>query len=369
MVTAGVYLIARTNVLFTLAPPVQLAVGIIGAATLLLSACSALAQNDIKRVLAYSTISQIGYMFLGLGVGASSAAIYHLLTHAFFKALLFLAAGAVILALHHEHDLFKMGGLRKALPLTFWTFLVGAWALAGLPPAGGFSSKGLILSAAWASPIGHGGLWAAGLAGVLLTSIYIFRAVFLVFYGPQQQAVAKRPGVVMTLPLVALAFLTIFAAALNWPPGWGGAAYLTGFLQTALPTSVIHTEPGGHGPWQEVLYICLGLAGIPIAWVITVRAKTYFAHFTNLAPVALLRRYWFAGWGFDWAYDWLFVKPFVVFARANASDFVDLIYRGLAGLTELFSSALKLTQTGYLRWYTLGVVLGATLILALVLFL
>ena len=369
MVTAGVYLIARTNILFSLAPPVQLAVAIIGAATLLLAACSALTQQDIKRVLAYSTISQIGYMFLGLGVGASAAAIYHLLTHAFFKALLFLAAGTVILALHHEHDLFKMGGLRKALPLTFWVFLVGAWALAGLPPAGGFASKGLILSAAWASPLGHGGIWAAGLAGVFVTSIYTFRLFFLVFYGPQQQPIAKRPGIPMSLPLVILALLTLGAAALNWPPGWGGAAFLTDFLQTALPTSVIHTEPGGHGPWQEVLYICVSLAGIPIAWAMTIGAATYFQHFTNLAPVALLRRFWFAGWGFDWLYDWLLVKPFVLLARVNQSDFIDLFYRALAGLAEVFSRLLKLTQTGYLRWYTLGLVLGAILILALVLFL
>ncbi len=155
MVTAGVYLIARMHGLFLLAPPVMFAVAVVGAVTLLLAGFSAVTQRDIKRVLAYSTISQIGYMFLALGVGAFSAAIFHFLSHAFFKALLFLAAGAIIYSLHHEHDLFKMGGLRKLLPVTFWVFMIGALALAGLPPTGGFASKGLILSETWTSPAGQ----------------------------------------------------------------------------------------------------------------------------------------------------------------------------------------------------------------------
>ena len=155
MVTAGVYLIARTHVLFALAPPVQFAVAAIGAATLLLAGFSALTQNDIKRVLAYSTISQIGYMFLALGVGAWGAAIFHFMTHAFFKALLFLAAGIVIEALHHEHNIFRMGGLRKELPVAFWTFLIGGCSLAGLPLiTAGFYSKDLILWSAANSSAG-----------------------------------------------------------------------------------------------------------------------------------------------------------------------------------------------------------------------
>ena len=171
MVTAGVYLIARTHVLFTLAPPVQLAVAIIGAATLLLAGCSALTQHDIKRVLAYSTISQIGYMFLALGVGAWSAAIFHFMTHAFFKALLFLGAGVVIAELDDEHDLFKMGGLRRELPVVFWTFLIGSASLAALPVVtAGFYSKDLILFEAWSSVLGGPWLWLAGLVGALLTS-------------------------------------------------------------------------------------------------------------------------------------------------------------------------------------------------------
>ena len=171
MVTAGVYLIARTNVLFTLAPPVQFAVAIIGCATLLMAGFSAMTQFDIKRVLAYSTISQIGYMFLALGVGAWSSAIFHFVTHAFFKALLFLGAGVVIMGLHEERDMFKMGGLRKQLPVTFWTFLVGAASLAALPlVTGGFYSKDPILWHAWLSQ--RGGLWLGigGVVGALLRS-------------------------------------------------------------------------------------------------------------------------------------------------------------------------------------------------------
>ena len=195
MVTAGVYLIARTHVLFTLAPPVQFAVAVIGAATLLLAGFSALTQWDIKRVLAYSTISQIGYMFLALGVGAWAAAIFHFMTHAFFKALLFLAAGVVIQAMHEEHSIFKMGGLRKELPLAFGAFLIAGCSLAGLPLiTAGFYSKGLIVWETWSSPQGSTALWLAGVFGVLLTALYIFRVIFLVFFGEAKARVTKRPG-------------------------------------------------------------------------------------------------------------------------------------------------------------------------------
>ena len=201
MVTAGVYLIARTHVLFSLAPTVQLTVAIIGAGTLLLAGFSALTQRDIKRVLAYSTISQIGYMFLALGVGAWSAAIFHFMSHAFFKSLLFLAAGVVIQAMHEEHDLFNLGGLRRVLPLTFWVFLIGSLALAGLPPTSGFASKGLILTQTWSSSLSNRSLYAAGLLGVFLISIYTFRMLFLAFFGPTKHEILKRPGRTVSVPL------------------------------------------------------------------------------------------------------------------------------------------------------------------------
>ena len=207
MVTAGVYLIARTHVLFSLAPAAQTAVGIVGAATLLLAGFSALTQHDIKRVLAYSTMSQIGYMFLALGVGAWQAAMFHFMTHAFFKALLFLGAGVIINALDDEHSMFRMGGLRKELPVAFWTFLIAGCSLAGLPfITAGFFSKDLIIWNAWSAPNGHPGFWIAGMAGALLTSLYTFRLIFRVFFGPLGLPVTKRPGYAMTVPLVAAGF-------------------------------------------------------------------------------------------------------------------------------------------------------------------
>ncbi|HMA54071.1 MAG TPA: NADH-quinone oxidoreductase subunit L, partial [Acidobacteriota bacterium] len=195
MVTAGVYLIARMHVLFELAPPVRLAVGVLGAATLLIAGASALVQVDIKRILAYSTMSQIGYMFLALGAGAWSAAVFHFVTHAFFKALLFLGAGVIILGLKEEHDIFKMGGMRKELPLVFWTFLAGAASLAALPlVTAGFYSKEWILSAVRSGGGGAGAwLYAAGLAGAFLTVLYTFRVVFAVFFGPEKTPISRRP--------------------------------------------------------------------------------------------------------------------------------------------------------------------------------
>ena len=183
MVTAGVYLIARTHVLFELAPNVQLLVAWIGLVTLLMAGFTAMTQHDIKRILAYSTVSQIGYMFLGLGVGAYSASIFHLMTHAFFKALLFLAAGTVILSLHHEHDIFRMGGKRKQLPVAFASFLIGSLALAAFPGTSGFFSKDEILLAALEMEGPGLILWIGGVIGAFFTGIYSFRLVFVVFFG------------------------------------------------------------------------------------------------------------------------------------------------------------------------------------------
>ncbi|HEV2248507.1 MAG TPA: NADH-quinone oxidoreductase subunit L [Terriglobia bacterium] len=370
MVTAGVYLIARTHVLFSLAPAVQFAVSIIGVATLLLAGFSGLVQRDIKRVLAYSTISQIGYMFLALGVGAWSAAIFHLLSHAFFKALLFLAAGVIIHALHNEHDLFRMGGLRKELPLTFWVFLIGALGLSGLPPADGFSSKGLILSETWFSPLGGRGLWAAGLAGVFLTSLYTFRMLFLAFFGPRQQPVVKRPGLAEKLPLIVLALLTILAAGLNWPSSWGGVALLTSFLNKVLPSLPMAHVPAPRGAaWLEVVAVDVSVLGIAVAWLLTVGAPALLRRGLGSPVVCAVRRFWLAGWGFDWLYDRFFVWPLVWLSRINQGDFIDLFYRGLEGLAGLMYRILSWTQTGRIRWYAASVALGALIILALVIFL
>ena len=237
MVTAGVYLIARMHVLFILAPVIQFAVALIGALTLLMAGVSALTQKDIKRVLAYSTMSQVGYMFLALGAGAWSAAIFHFMTHAFFKALLFLSAGVVIQALDNEHDIFKMGGLRKKIPSAFWSFLIGAASLSALPlVTAGFYSKEMILGEVWASPMGGQWLWAAGVVGAILTSLYSFRAVFVVFFGKAKAQPRYRPVLLMTVPLAVLSVFSIGAGFVELPKTLGNMTLLTSLLHTVLPS-------------------------------------------------------------------------------------------------------------------------------------
>ncbi len=353
MVTAGVYLIARTHVIFELAPSVMLAVAIVGALTLLISGFTALTQSDIKRVLAYSTISQIGYMFLALGVGAWAAGIFHFMTHAFFKALLFLGAGAVILSMHHEQNIFKMGGLRKQIPLTFWTFLIGGAALAALPwVTAGFYSKDLILLEAFSSEE-HGStwLWAAGLLGALMTSIYTFRLIFIVFFGPEKAHVHKQPGICIQVPLVILAFLSITGGFVEF----GG---FLEFLENALPA----TEEA-HNFLLVLVAAVTSLAGIGIAY-------QFFLRKPSLAEAAKsrgepLHRFWFSGWGFDWLYDRTLVWPLVWFARVNKGDFIDLIYRLTSLIAQVLHGALVLTQTGRVRWYALGITIGAILVVAI----
>ncbi len=305
MVTAGVYLIARTNALFILAPPVQAAVALIGAGTMLLAAFSAIAQRDIKRVLAYSTMSQIGYMFLALGLGAWSAAIFHFMTHAFFKALLFLAAGVVIQALHHEQDMFHMGGLRTRLPIAFWSFVIGGSALAGLPLfTAGFFSKDLILWQAWAGPNGNGWFWTAGLLGAMLTSFYTFRLILLVFYGPQKLPVSHKPGLVMAIPLVTLCVLSVIGGWVDTPPDFGGVPALSNFLNSVLPPlDVVHSTP----ITEFITAICASasfLIGLGFACIL-------YGPWRVVKPREdLLLRLWYSGWAVDWLYDRLFVMPF-----------------------------------------------------------
>jgi len=361
MVTAGVYLIARTHVLFALAPTVQFAVAVIGAATLLLAGSSALTQNDIKRVLAYSTISQIGYMFLALGVGAWGAAIFHFMTHAFFKALLFLAAGIVIEALDHEHNIFRMGGLRKELPVAFWIFLIGGCALAGLPLiTAGYYSKDLILWSAANSAIGGMGLWAAGIAGVVLTSLYTFRLIFLVFFGRAGTPVSHRPGLVMIIPACILAFLAI--------AGGFDKAPFAAFMGTALPA---FREAGG-GISEPLSSAAAGLAflsGFLVAWYAYLRDPAFSRAVAANPAGRLLHRFWFADWGMDWLYDRVFVRPVVWLATANKADFVDSIYHGLARLATLCYRVLSSTETGKLRWYAAWIAGGSAVVAAIVMFL
>jgi NADH-quinone oxidoreductase subunit L len=372
MVTAGVYLIARTNVLFTLAPAVQLAVAVIGALTLLLAGFSALTQRDIKRVAAYSTMSQIGYMFLALGVGAWSAAIFHFMTHAFFKALIFLGAGVIILRLDHEHDMFKMGGLRKELPLTFWTFLVACSSLAAVPlVTAGFYSKDLILWDAWSSVSGGPWLWAAGLVGALLTSLYTFRMVFLTFFGEASDLVKKAspipgPGAAMAIPLVVLAILSIVGGFLEMPETLGNLSLLTNFLHLTLPpVRRVQASLGMQGLFQLIAAV-VSLGGIYVTYVLFLRQRRITERVRQTPVGQTLYTFWFGGWGFDWLNDKLIVQPYVWLARIDRDDVIDLIYQGVARLSELLHQLLGLTQTGQVRRYALGIAVGAVVIVGMV---
>jgi NADH-quinone oxidoreductase subunit L len=362
MVTAGVYLIARTHVLFSLAPAAQFAVAVVGAGTLLLAGFSALTQHDIKRVLAYSTISQIGYMFLALGVGAWQAAIFHFMTHACFKALLFLGAGVIINALDDEHSIFRMGGLRKELPVAFWTFLIAGCSLAGLPfITAGFFSKDLIIWDALSAERGHPGLWIAGMVGALLTSLYTFRLIFRVFFGPAGTPVTKRPGYAMTVPLLVLAFLSIVAGYLKQP--------LLDFLHSVLPPTIEAPTGALTEIHSEAMAALVFLIGLYFAYLFHLQKRS-LADAIVAHPVGrTLHQWWFSGWGFDWVYDKAFVQPFIWAAEINKSDFVDAFYTGVAQLTERFYRGLSQTETGRVRWYAMGMAAGSVLFIAMVLFL
>ena len=365
MVTAGVYLIARMHGLFTLAPTVMLAVAIIGAVTQLVASFSALAQWDLKRILAYSTMSQIGYMFLALGVGAWSAAIFHFFTHAFFKALLFLGSGMVIMHMHEEHSIYKMGGLRRALPLTFWTFLIGACSLSALPlVTAGFYSKDMILYESWSSVQGNPWLWLAGWVGALLTSLYTFRMVFLVFFGPKQVSLKQKRDWPLQVPLVVLAVLAVIAGFINLPFTSSHQPFFTTFLSSVLPASV-ERAGGGNELMLQGASIIASLGGLLLAYQFFLRNFAATRRFTDSPFGAMLDRLWLAGWGFDWLYDSLLVKPFLWFTHVNRDDFFDQIYHGISKGTVALNRAASSLQTGNVRWYASGIAAGTVVILAL----
>ena len=367
MVTAGVYLIARTHVLFTLAPPVLTLVAVIGAATLLLAGFSGLTQRDIKRVLAYSTISQIGYMFLALGVGAWSAAIFHFMVHAFFKALLFLGAGSIILALDHEHDMFKMGGLRRQLPTTFWTFLIGSGALAAVPLiTAGFYSKDLIIWQSYASARGSLWLWAAALAGALLTSLYTFRMVILTFFGPAGMQAGRKPGWRMNLPMIVLAVLSLAAGFIELPKSLGNLPILSDFLRSALPAAVVMAAREGREPLFELISGCVSLGGILVIYLLLRKAPRFTEKLIRTPLGAALHRWWLVGWGFDALYDWTIVSPYVWLARIGRNDVVDLFYHWIAWMNQVGYRAVSATQTGRIRSYAAGLAIGAVFVIGLV---
>ena len=361
MVTAGVYLIARTHILFMLSPAVQTIVAVIGTLTLLLAGFSALTQYDIKRVLAYSTISQIGYMFLALGVGAWSAAVFHFMIHAFFKALLFLGAGAVIISLHHEHNMFKMGGLRKAMPVTFYTFLIGSASLAALPLiTAGFYSKDAIIWYSWSASNGSPWLWIGAVLGALITAVYTFRMVFITFYGEMKMKPEKKLSSFIKIPLIVLAVLSVIGGFIETPSTLGDVTIFSGFVTKTLPEVVTHSSEGLEILFQ-IITALFALSGIFIAYVLYVkrrpqeRSKSFIAQFL------------FSGWWFDKIYDMMIVRPVVRMAEIDKHDFIDYFYTFIAWLTGLGYKILKLTQTGNMRWYAAGLVIGAILTISIVL--
>ena len=376
MVTAGVYLMARTAPFLAEADGVMTTIAWVGVATAFIAATIACAQDDIKKVLAYSTISQLGYMFLAIGTGAYVAAIFHMVTHAFFKALLFLGAGSVIHGLHDEQDMKRMGSLRKWMPITSVTFIIGWLAIAGVPPFAGFWSKDDILLGAWNE---NAGLWAVGVVTAGLTAYYMTRQVALVFFGQErwrEEAAADTEGLtepepvahghgkqphespwVMTLPLVVLAALSIVGGGLNLP--FGDAAFLHDWLHPGFPEEIapeIHVATGTKVAIGAAVTV-LALIAIAVAFRIWSRR----AENKQLEPEVLKR-----AWGIDALYSFLFgTGGGLVAAESAAIDrvVVDGAVNGLGNVVRLGGGELRKVQTGYVRNYALGIAAGTFLVL------
>ncbi|MBX6394209.1 MAG: NADH-quinone oxidoreductase subunit L [Alicyclobacillaceae bacterium] len=355
MVAAGVYLVARAFPLFAMSPTALDTVAYIGGITAILGAAIGLTQRDIKRVIAYSTISQLGYMMMALGVAAYTAGVFHLFTHAFFKALLFLAAGSVIHAVDTQ-DLFKMGGLWRRMPMTAWTFLFGALALAGIPPFAGFWSKDEILAATLAG--GRPVLFALGVVAAFFTAFYIFRVYFIVFTGRYRgDRVPRESGWVMTLPLVVLAVLALGAGWLNAP--------FTGYAFDAFLREPYGARTFEAGWGTMVLSTVVSLLGIGLAWLMygkqTVSAKRWSQALGPLYRLSLNKFY------FDELYRAAIVRP--AFALAKIFDWADRwIIDGIVNLageaTEATASGLRRLQTGQVQTYGLITLLGLVVLIA-----
>ncbi|UCF78383.1 MAG: NADH-quinone oxidoreductase subunit L [Candidatus Eiseniibacteriota bacterium] len=374
MVTAGVYMVARCSALFVLSPLALAVVAIVGLATAVYAASIGLVQNDLKRVLAYSTISQLGYMFLACGVGAFAVGIFHLMTHAFFKALLFLVAGAVIHALAGEQDITKMGGLRSKLPVSYWSFLIAALAIAGVFPFAGFFSKDEIL---WETLLRRGPLvWALGAVGALMTAFYMFRLLFLVFHGTaRHEGHVHAPPFSIKLPLVCLAVLSAVGGLVGAPLLFG-RHFVKEFLSPVFRHVNGHVAAGtheagaGHFVVSElsmaVVSVSIAVLGIVLAYRFYVispdvpqRLKERFARLYSI----LFNKYYV-----DEIYDTLFVRPLVSFATALWRHvdalIIDGAVNGSAFLVETASKVSRRLQTGGVQNYALSIVVGAIAILA-----
>ena len=395
MVTAGVYLIGRNAVLFSHAPDVLTIVAVIGTATALWAGAIGMVQNDIKRVLAYSTVSQLGYMFMAMGVGAYAAGIFHLFTHAFFKALLFLGSGAVIHALAGEQDLRHMGGLKKELPVTYWTFLIGALAIAGVPGLAGFFSKDEILYRTFSG--GHTVLWAVGAITSLMTAFYMFRLVFLAFHGERRQGRAVAQNVsaapapahgsagpqvhhtahlhdaprLMAIALVVLAIGSVLAGYVNVPAAIGGSARLEHFLDPSLHVPVIEgadaaAEHADHGVELFLMAVSslLALTGIGIAAFLYLKRPempdAFAARFSGAYQFLVNKG------NIDEMYDALVVQPVKALSEhvlwKGDARVIDGAVNGTGQIVVETGSLVRQIQTGSVRTYAVSVLFGAVVI-------
>jgi NADH-quinone oxidoreductase subunit L len=380
MVTAGVYMVARCHALFLLAPLTMGVVAVIGAATAIYAASIGLVQNDIKRVLAYSTISQLGYMFLACGVGAFTAGIFHLMTHAFFKALLFLSAGSVMHALAGELNMQKMGGLKKYLPVTFLCFLAGTLAISGIPLFSGFFSKDEILWKAFSSPHGNILLWVVGVITAGLTAFYMFRLFFMTFMGksrmdPEVEAHVHESPKPMTIPLMVLAVLSVIGGYVGIPHVLGGSNRIEGFLSPVFAhgESAAH-DVAHHAPSTEYILMVISIAVVLVAILIA-----YRFYVKNLEiPRKLAERYRspfrivFNKYYVDELYAKVIVNPLLNLALFLWKQFdvlvIDGAANGIASVVKGLGSVVRRTQTGYLRNYALSLIFGAMLILVYYIF-
>lgn len=359
MVTAGVYLIARMNSIFLLAPEVMTYVAWLGAATLILAGLAALAQSDIKRVLAYSTMSQIGYMMLSLGAGAFSAGVFHLMTHAFFKALLFLTAGAIILALHHQQNLFKMGGLLKRLPFETALFVVGLVCLMALPGSSGFFSKEAIIAQLWSSNTAGPLLWYCAIFGALLTSIYSCRLFFLAFMGESrfEQKLQPSSSKLLKLSLIALAALSLVGGMF--------ANIIDMSLTQVFP--LVSRSAGSEPNWLHSVAIATPFVGIIFSWFYFSSYRSEDSTGSNQnnfsESTSGLANFCRQGLGFDCLYHWLLVKPYCSLAQLNRRDIFDQLIMLNAWYVVLYHDVLKSSQTGKLRWYAAAIGLVTFLLL------
>jgi NADH-quinone oxidoreductase subunit L len=403
MVTAGVYMVSRSNFIYQMAPEAMTVVAVVGALTAFFAASIGLVQNDIKRVLAYSTVSQLGYMFLALGVGAFAAGVFHLMTHAFFKALLFLGSGSVIHAMHHEQDMRKMGALRKKIPWTFGTMLIGTLAIAGTPGLAGFFSKDEILWKAFSSNQGHVVLWFIGACVAGMTAFYMFRLLFMTFFGDSRvdphtaHHIHESPSS-MIVPLVILAIGSIVAGYIGFPAWLGGSNTFEHFLEP-----VFEPLPIPHGPELHYSHaVEIGMAAVSVVVALIGFTLAYFKYckrsweeqrevrqYGSLYPLFLNK------WYVDELFDALFVNRAkdagrnlwkfdakIVDGAVNGSAWgtvesaagsnwwdrwiVDGLVRFVGGFIKTVSWPVRLIQTGYMQNYALLMILGVLIFIGYV---